>query len=133
MKLELCKVVVKRLKFGEKTEAANGTLTINKEELKALLLEDERYALLKGGVLEASARLFQQQVHLLVYPVESSLFSSYLELVNFDTKRISFPKSGMVRAQNLSLAHVNQHLYRYLVESDIIVDVDVDDSPGMAK
>ena len=44
MKLELCKVVVKRLKFGEKTEAANGTLTINKEELKALLLEDERLA-----------------------------------------------------------------------------------------
>jgi hypothetical protein len=96
--------------------------------LLPLLLEDNRYALLSGGVLEASARLFQQRVHLLVYPVESKLFSSYLELVNFNTSRISFPASGMVRAGNLSLAHVNQHLYRFLVESKIIVDVDVDES-----
>lgn len=101
--------------------------------LLPLLLEDERYALLKGGVLEASARLFQQQVHLLVYPVESRLFSSYLHLVNFDVNKISFPQSGMVRAQNLSLAHVNQHLYRYLVESDIIVDLDVDESFATPK
>ena len=42
MKLELCKVAIKQLRFGGKTEAVNGTLTINKEELKALLLEDDR-------------------------------------------------------------------------------------------
>lgn len=99
--------------------------------LLPLLLEDDRYALLKGGVLEASARLFQQQVRLLVYPVESGLFSSYLGLLSFDLSKISFPASGMVRASNLSLVHVNQHLYRYLVESKIIVDVDVDESFAM--
>lgn len=44
MKLELCKVAIKQLRFGDKTEALQGTLTINKEELKALLLEDERLA-----------------------------------------------------------------------------------------
>lgn len=44
VKLELCKVVIKQLRFGGKTEAVNGTLTINKDELKALLLEDERLA-----------------------------------------------------------------------------------------
>lgn len=42
MKLELSKVAITQLRFGGKTEAVNGTLTINKEELKALLLEDER-------------------------------------------------------------------------------------------
>ncbi len=99
--------------------------------LLPLLMQDDRYALLKGGVLEASARLFQQQVHLLVYPVESGLFASYLKLVNFDVSKLSFPESGMVRAQNLALANVNQHLYRYLIESDIIVDVDVDESFAM--
>lgn len=44
MKLELCKVVIKQLRFGDKTGTADGTLTINKEELKALLLEDARLA-----------------------------------------------------------------------------------------
>ena len=44
MKLELCKVVIRQLRFGDRTEAANGTLTINQEELKSLLLEDERLA-----------------------------------------------------------------------------------------
>lgn len=44
MKLELCKVAISQLRFGDKTEAVNGTLTINKEELKALLLEDARLA-----------------------------------------------------------------------------------------
>ena len=101
--------------------------------LLPLLLEDDRYALLKGGVLEASARLFQQQVHLLVYPVESSLFSSYLNLVHFDISRISFPASGMVRANNLLLGHVNEHLYRYLVDSNIIVDLDVNEDAAMPK
>jgi hypothetical protein len=92
--------------------------------LLPLLLEDERYALLKGGILEASARLFQQKAHLLVYPVDSSLFSSYLEMIKFDLARIEFPQDGLVRAKNLALQNVTQHLYRYLVDSNIIIDVD---------
>ena len=42
MKLELCKVAIQQLRFGDKTEAVNGRLTINKAELAALLLEDGR-------------------------------------------------------------------------------------------
>lgn len=88
-----------------------------------LLLEDERYSLLKGGVLEASARLFQQQVHLLVYPVESPIFLSYLESIHFDTSKLIIPKAGMINAHNLTLKDVNNHLLSYLVESGIVVDV----------
>lgn len=44
MRLELCKVAVRQLRFGDKTEAINGTLTINKAELEALLLADDRLA-----------------------------------------------------------------------------------------
>jgi hypothetical protein len=91
-----------------------------------LLLEDDRYSLLKGGVLEASARLFQQQVHLLVYPVASRIFSSYLESIKFDVAQISFPKTGMVRSTNVSLKAVNNYLLRYLVESGIVLDVPVE-------
>jgi hypothetical protein len=93
--------------------------------LLPLLLEDERYALLKGGVLEASSRLFQQQVHLLVYPVESQLFTSYLDLIKFDTNKLEYPDSGVVKAKNLALRNVNQHLHRYLVDAGIVIDVDV--------
>jgi hypothetical protein len=89
------------------------------------LLEDERYALLKGGVLEASSRLFQQQVHLLVYPVESELFTSYLNLIKFHTSKLEYPEKGVVTAKNLALRNVNQHLHRYLVDAGIVVDVDV--------
>lgn len=88
-----------------------------------LLLEDERYSLLKGGVLEASARLFQQQVHLLVYPVESKLFRFYLDLIKFDAQKVSFPSGGEVQAKNLSLHGVNDYLFRYLVGSGIIRDI----------
>lgn len=44
MKLELHKVAVRNLRFGGKTQVEGGTLTINTEELKALLLEDSRIA-----------------------------------------------------------------------------------------
>jgi hypothetical protein len=93
--------------------------------LLPLLLEDERYSLLKGGVLEASARLFQQQVHLLVYPVESKLFNFYLDLIKFDVSKVSFPAEGMVMAKNLTLSGANNHLLGYLTESGIILDVPV--------
>lgn len=87
-----------------------------------LLFQDQRYGLLKGGVLEASARLFQQQVHLLVYPVESSLISSYLTLINFDASTVEFPASGLVSAESVRLKSVNDYLLRYLVESGIIIE-----------
>jgi hypothetical protein len=93
--------------------------------LLPLLLEDGRYKLLEGGVLEASARLFQQNVKLLTYPVESSLFTFYLDLIKFNAGSISYPDHGMIRAANLSLNNVNQHLLRFLVESGIVLDVPV--------
>jgi hypothetical protein len=95
--------------------------------LLPLLLEDERYSLLKGGVLEASARLFQQQVHLLVYPVETKLFKFYLELIKFDISKVRVPRDGMVLARNLALQEVNNHLLKYLIESGIVLDVPVAD------
>lgn len=44
MILELHKVHVKRLVFGSETGLENGVLSINKEELKAVLLEDKHLA-----------------------------------------------------------------------------------------
>ena len=93
--------------------------------LLPLLLEDDRYKLLEGGVLEASARLFHHNVHLLTYPVESNLFTFYLELIKFNLGQISYPSHGMVTATNISLKNVNQHLLRFLIESGIVVDVPV--------
>lgn len=93
--------------------------------LLPLLLEDDRYKLLDGGVLEASARLFHQNVHLLTYPVEANLFTFYLELIKFNLSHIEYPAQGMVTASNINLKNVNQHLLRFLIESGIIVDVPV--------
>lgn len=97
--------------------------------LLPLLLEDSRYKLLEGGVLEASARLFNANVHLLTYPVESSLFSFYLDLIKFNLKQLTYPERGMVTASSIHLTNVNQHLLRFLVESGIIIDVPVKESP----
>ena len=44
VKLELHKVAIRQLRFGNKTEVSEGTLNINKEELRSLLLEDDRLA-----------------------------------------------------------------------------------------
>lgn len=97
--------------------------------LLPLLLQDERYKLLEGGVLEASARLFQQNVRLLTYPVESSLFTFYLDLIKFDAEGITYPDHGMVTANSIGLTNVNQYLLRYLVESGIVIDVPVKEQP----
>lgn len=95
--------------------------------LLPLLFEDDRYSLLKGGVLEASARLFQQKVHLLVYPVEQQLFNFYLDLVHFDTSKVKAPNDSHAMARNITLTGVTHHLFRYLIESGIILDVPVPD------
>lgn len=42
MKLELHKVAIRKLEFGGKTQVKNDTLVVNKEELIALLLKDDR-------------------------------------------------------------------------------------------
>lgn len=42
MNLELHRIKVQKLVFGDQTKVENGTLTINKKELKELLLEDNR-------------------------------------------------------------------------------------------
>lgn len=42
MRLELHKIAISKLVFGDTTKVEGGTLTINKDELKTLLLEDPR-------------------------------------------------------------------------------------------
>lgn len=42
MNLELHKITVQKITFGSATHMDNGTLVVNKDELKALLLEDSR-------------------------------------------------------------------------------------------
>ncbi|MDR2935247.1 MAG: glycine/sarcosine/betaine reductase component B subunit [Candidatus Adiutrix sp.] len=44
MKLELHKISVRRICFGEATHVENGLLTVNREELKALIMEDRGLA-----------------------------------------------------------------------------------------
>lgn len=44
MRLELGQVLIKDVKFGESTVLENGVLTINKEELISLIMEDEHIA-----------------------------------------------------------------------------------------
>ncbi len=42
MKLELGRIHIKDIQFGEKTQVENGVLTVNKDELISKLMEDER-------------------------------------------------------------------------------------------
>ncbi|NLB09042.1 MAG: beta-aspartyl-peptidase [Clostridiales bacterium] len=42
MKLELGKILIQDVQFGDKTEVVNGTLFVNKEEIVELVLEDDR-------------------------------------------------------------------------------------------
>lgn len=42
MKLELGKIYIKDIRFGDNTEIKNGTLIINKKELEEFAISDER-------------------------------------------------------------------------------------------
>ena len=46
MKLELHRITISKLVFGAQTGVSGGVLTVNKDELTALLMQDERL----GGV-----------------------------------------------------------------------------------
>lgn len=66
MKLELHKIAVKRISFGEATRVENGLLTVNREELKALLMEDQ-------GLAEVELDLAHPGEAVRIMPVKDAL------------------------------------------------------------
>jgi glycine reductase len=48
LKLELGKIMIKDVQFGEETKVEKGTLYVNKEKIKEMVLEDKR--LIKADV-----------------------------------------------------------------------------------
>jgi len=66
LKLELHKIAVKRISFGEATRVENGLLTVNREELKALLMEDQ-------GLAEVELDLAHPGEAVRIMPVKDAL------------------------------------------------------------
>ena len=56
MKLELHRLSVKSLEFGDKTGFKNGTLTVNKAELLELISEDSLLGKISMLILQCPAR-----------------------------------------------------------------------------
>jgi hypothetical protein len=70
----------------------------------AQVFEEKYYIDLKGGILEAFGRLFKFGVEMLVYPSLDS-------------------KGGVISVETVEIAPQLRHLYRYLVESRLIIPI----------
>jgi hypothetical protein len=70
----------------------------------AQVFEEKYYVALEGGILEAFGRLFKFGVEMLVYPSMDS-------------------NGGVISVENLDVAPQLSHLYRYLVDSGLIIPI----------
>lgn len=95
------------------------------------IFNESYYQNLEGGILEASGRLFKENVKLYVYPMKANAFDQYSQL---DTKgsytHASFAHEGdgrhnpvqdvLITADNIQIKSNLRHLYTYLKENHFI-------------
>ena len=80
------------------------------------VLDEQYYANLPGGILEAIGRLFREAVRLYVYPMHRDALASYCELPD--------PAgTAIYTAENLQVAQHLHHLYAHLLANRHIVGV----------
>lgn len=70
------------------------------------VFDEKYYTELEGGILEAFGRLFKSQVQMLAYPAADST------------------TGGLVTAANVTVAPQLAHLYRHLLENNLIVPIE---------
>jgi hypothetical protein len=89
------------------------------------VLDEQYYANLPGGILEAIGRLFREEVRLYVYPMHRDALASYCLLP---------PLAGtsIYTAENLQVAPHLHHLYAHLLANRHIVSVSHYDPSAMA-
>ncbi|MGI9343813.1 MAG: TonB-dependent receptor [Gammaproteobacteria bacterium] len=94
---------------------AMGTSTL------AMLFAGEYYAQLPGGLLEATGKLFADNVKIYAHPMTAEAFKRHMAAANFDPDFVRATGDGDVSIENIELAPPLGLLFRYVIEAGWIV------------
>ena len=92
------------------------------------IFNEKYYQSLDGGIMEATGRLFKENVRLYIYPMTISSYKRYaiMNRVEWDAIDHKVPKktSDLLTASNLKVTRKLQSLYQYLTDNQYIVPVE---------
>jgi len=89
----------------------------------AMLLNEMYYRDLPGGILEATGRLFTQDVKIYVHPMKRENFYAHLESSEIDPNWVSVGGGDMIRLGDLEFRPPTHLLYRYVVEAGWVKEI----------
>ena len=94
---------------------AMGTSTL------AMLFAGEYYAQLPGGLLEATGKMFANNVKIYAHPMSREAFQAHMAAANFDPEFVTVSGDGDVSIDKIELRAPLGLLFRYVTEAGWIV------------
>jgi hypothetical protein len=94
---------------------AMGTSTL------AMLFAGEYYAQLPGGLLEATGKLFADNVKIYAHAMSAGAFAAHMKAAEFDSSFLTITGDGDVAIENMELQPPLGLLFRYISEAGWIV------------
>lgn len=89
----------------------------------AMLLNEMYYQDLRGGILEATGRLFTDDVKIYVHPMKRENFYTHLESSRIDPNWVSVGGDDMIRLSDLEFRPPTNLLYQYVLEAGWIKEI----------
>ena len=92
----------------------------------AMLFSDEYYEDLPGGLLEATGKLFANNVKIYVHPMRFTDFKKHLKTTGMDPDFVAVTGDGLISANDLEFRLPLGLLYHYVLEAGWIVAMPYD-------
>jgi hypothetical protein len=89
----------------------------------AMLFSPEYYEILPGGLLEATGKLFADNVKIYVHAMNSTDFSRHLQATNLDVDFVSVTGEDPISIHDIKFSLPIGLLYQYVLEAGWIVDL----------
>jgi len=89
----------------------------------AMLLNEMYYQDLPGGILEATGRLFSDDVKIYVHPMKRENFYAHLESSEIDPNWVSVGGGDLIRLADLEFRPPTNLLYQYVLEAGWVKEI----------
>lgn len=89
----------------------------------AMVLAQEFYTELAGGLVEGIGKLFADNVKMYILPMRRDAFFQHLRAAGVDESLVSVEEGDIVEASTLRFKEPLGHLYRYLIDMQWVVTV----------
>jgi hypothetical protein len=94
----------------------------------AMLFSEVYYEHLPGGLLEATGKLFANNVKIYVHPMSADNFEIHLKATNLNTDFVTLNGDGLITTRDIEFSLPLGLLYQYVLKAGWIVDLPLADS-----